>query len=72
MPTLYFKKSNNKIVLRNGSTVEDLMTVLHSLEEEKHANASGVQDCLLSTLLCVYIHAYPRETCSIIECVFFK
>ena len=41
-----FEMSNNKIVLKNGSTVEDLMTVFHSLEEDKHATANDVQECL--------------------------
>ena len=41
-----FKRSNNKIVLKNGSTVEDLMTVFHSLDEEKHVTATSVQRCI--------------------------
>ena len=31
-----FKKTNNKIILNNGSTANDLMETIRSLEEEKH------------------------------------
>ena len=41
-----FKKSNNKIVLRNGSTVEDLMTVFHVLDIDKHTTAINVKNCI--------------------------
>ena len=41
-----FKKSNNKIVLRNGSTVEDLMTVFHVLDGDKHTTAINVKNCI--------------------------
>ena len=40
-----FKKHNNKIVLRNGSTVEDLMTLFHTLDEVKHSTANSVKNC---------------------------
>ena len=41
-----FSKSNNKIVLRNGSTVEDLMTVFHTLDNDKYTTANNVKKCL--------------------------
>jgi len=41
-----FQKSNNKIVLKNGSTVEDFMHVLHNLDEDKHSVANNVKNCL--------------------------
>ena len=41
-----FFKSNNKIVLRNGSTAEDLMHVFRSLDEDKHTVAHSVKNCL--------------------------
>ena len=41
-----FYKSNNKIVLKNGSTAEDLMHVFHSLDEDKHSIAHKVKECL--------------------------
>ena len=41
-----FEKSNNKIVLKNGSTAEDLMHVLHNLDEDKHSVANNVKQCL--------------------------
>ena len=41
-----FSKSNNKIVLRNGSTVEDLMTVFHTLDNDKYTTANDVKNCL--------------------------
>ena len=41
-----FSKSNNKIVLRNGSTVEDLMTVFHTLDNDKYMTANDVKNCL--------------------------
>ena len=40
-----FSKSN-KIVLRNGSTVEDLMTVFHTLDNDKYTTANNVKKCL--------------------------
>ena len=42
----HFSKSNNKIVLRNGSTAEDLMHVFRSLDEDKHFVARKVKQCL--------------------------
>ena len=41
-----FHKTNNKIVLKNGSTAEDLMNVFHNLDEEKHTVAHNVKQCL--------------------------
>ena len=41
-----FKKTSNKIVLRNGSTAEELMDVLHTLDEDKHAVANNVKNCI--------------------------
>ena len=41
-----FLKSNNKIVLRNGSTAEDLMHVFRTLDEDKHTIANSVKKCL--------------------------
>ena len=41
-----FQKSNNKIVLKNGSTVQDFMHVLHNLDEDKHSVANNVKNCL--------------------------
>lgn len=41
-----FSKSNNKIILRNGSTAEDLMHVFRSLDEDKHFVARRVKQCL--------------------------
>ena len=42
----HFAKTNNKIVLRNGSTAEDLMHVFRRLDEEKHDVAQNVKMCL--------------------------
>ena len=41
-----FKKSSNKVILRNGSTVQDLMTVLQVLDDDKHTTANNVKNCL--------------------------
>ena len=41
-----FYKTNNKIVLRNGSTAEDLMHVFRNLDEDKHDVAIKVKECL--------------------------
>ena len=41
-----FLKSNNKIVLMNGSTAEDLMHVFRTLDEDKHTVANNVKECL--------------------------
>ena len=41
-----FYKTNNKIVLRNGSTAEDLMQCFRSLDDEKHTIANTVKQCL--------------------------
>ena len=41
-----FYKTTNKIVLRIGSTAEDLMHVFRSLEEEKHTVANTVKKCI--------------------------
>ena len=41
-----FHKTNNKIVLKNGSTAEDLMHVFHDLEEDKHVVAKKAKHCL--------------------------
>ena len=41
-----FSKSSNKIVLKNGSTAEDLMHVFKHLEEDKHNVANEVKKCL--------------------------
>ena len=41
-----FQKSNNKIVLKNGSTVQDFIHVLHNLDEDKHSVANNVKNCL--------------------------
>ena len=41
-----FHKTNNKIVLKNGSTAEDLMHVFHDLEEDKHVVAKKAKQCL--------------------------
>ena len=41
-----FKKSSNKIVLTNGSTVDDLMAVFHTLDDEKHDTANNVKSCI--------------------------
>ena len=41
-----FYKTNNKIVLRNGSTAEDLMTTFHNLESDKHETAKKVNALL--------------------------
>ena len=38
-----FKKSNNKIILNNGSTASDLMQTIRALEEEKHSVAENVK-----------------------------
>jgi hypothetical protein len=39
-----FKKTNNKIILNNGSTANDLMETIRSLEEEKHNVAELVMN----------------------------
>ena len=39
----FFKKSNNKIILNNGSTASDLMQTIRALEEEKHSVAENVK-----------------------------
>lgn len=41
-----FKKTNNKIILNNGSTASDLMQTIRSLEEEKHTVAETVKEHL--------------------------
>lgn len=41
-----FSKTNNKIVLKNGSTVNDLMHVFHDLDEDKHTVANDVRKCI--------------------------
>ena len=41
-----FYKTNNKILLRNGSTAEDLMHVFRNLDEDKHDVAIKVKECL--------------------------
>ena len=42
----HFLKSNNKIVLRNGITAEDLMHVFCTLDDDKHTIANSVKKCL--------------------------
>ena len=39
-----FKKTNNKIILNNGSTAADLMETIRALEEEKHIVAETVKN----------------------------
>ena len=41
-----FQKSNNKVTLKNGSTVEDLMSTFRHLNNDKHETANKVQDIL--------------------------
>ena len=41
-----FQKSNNKVTLKNGSTVEDLMSTFRHLDNDKHETANKVQDIL--------------------------
>ena len=41
-----FEKTNNKVLLKNGSTVDDLMTTLRRLEDDKHDTAKKVSDLL--------------------------
>ena len=41
-----FSKMHNKILLKNGSTVDDLMYVFHSLDEDKHTVANQVTMCI--------------------------
>ena len=41
-----FKKTNNKIILNNGSTASDLVNTIRALEEEKHTVAHNVKQCL--------------------------
>ena len=41
-----FSKTNNKIVLKNGSTVNDLMHVFQDLDEDKHTVANDVRKCI--------------------------
>ena len=41
-----FEKTNNKVLLKNGSTAEDLMTTFRRLEDDKHDTAKKVSDTL--------------------------
>ena len=41
-----FQKRNNKIVLKNGSTTDDLIHVFHNLDDDKHAVAKNVRKCI--------------------------
>ena len=41
-----FERTNNKITLKGGCTVNDLMNVLHVLEDDKHNVAVQAKECL--------------------------
>ena len=41
-----FSKMHNKIFLKNGSTVDDLMYMFHSLDQDKHTVAKQVTMCI--------------------------
>ena len=41
-----FDVNYNKIVLKNGSTCDDLMTTFNTLNEDKHKNAKKVRNAL--------------------------
>ena len=41
-----FQKRNNKIVLKNGSTADDLIHVFQNLDEDKHTVANNVRKCI--------------------------
>ena len=41
-----FKKSSNKIVLKDGQTSDDLMNIFRILDDDKHCVAENVKQCL--------------------------
>ena len=41
-----FKKSSNKIMLKDGYTPDDLMNVFRTLDDDKHSVANDVNNCL--------------------------
>jgi hypothetical protein len=41
-----FERTNNKITLKGGCTVNDLMNILHVLEDDKHKVAVEAKECL--------------------------
>ena len=41
-----FKKTSNKIVLKDGHTSDDLMNVFRILDDDKHSVAKEVKKCL--------------------------